>query len=96
MLAASADWQLRAAQRDEVPVEFAAHDYALELSDETVAEVQSAVVQLRQLGTPSGEELLTAMGTTLARLLATGDPREALTLAAQALRHREEYSGVSL
>jgi hypothetical protein len=68
------------------------HDFAAEPRDETIAEVQSAVVQSRlaceQL---SLQNLLDAIDTSCASLLSTGDARFAVAIAAYAIRIREEY-----
>lgn len=70
----------------------APHDYGVEPRDETVAEVQSAVVQSRlACEVLTLQQLLDAIDTAASSLLSTGDARFAVAMAAYAIRIREEY-----
>lgn len=67
------------------------HDATLEPSDETIAEVQSFVVQSRQTGDVDMAECVAAMSHAIRRVIETRNPQWALAVAAFALRLKEEH-----
>lgn len=67
------------------------HDATLEPTDETVAEVQSFVVQSRQMGPLDMAECLAAMSHGIRRIIDTRNPQWAIAIAAFALRLKEEH-----
>jgi hypothetical protein len=72
------------------------HDATLEPTDSTIAEVQSFVVQSRQLSyeglrTLGHLDLIIALSDTLRGLIDEPSPDRAIALAGFALRLREEH-----
>lgn len=67
------------------------HDATLEPTDETIAEVQSLVVQSRQTGPLDIAEGLAAISHCTRRIIETGNPVWAIALAGFALRLKEEH-----
>lgn len=67
------------------------HIIELEPADETIAELQSAVVQSRACAALTLQQLLDGIDRATRSLASTGDPRFAVAAAAYAIRIREEY-----
>jgi uncharacterized coiled-coil protein SlyX len=68
----------------------ARHDYRLEPPDEVIAELQSTVVQLRQRGARTRDELLEALLDAATALSTATEASAAVTVAALAIQLRME------
>jgi hypothetical protein len=67
------------------------HDATLEPTDDTVAEVQSFVVQSRQTGPLDMAECVACLSHAIRRVIETRNPQWAVAAAAFALRLKEEH-----
>ncbi len=67
------------------------HDATLEPTDDTIAAVQSFIVQSRQTGELDVAELIAAIGHCTRRVIETRNPDWAMAIASFALRLREEH-----
>lgn len=67
------------------------HDATLEPTDDTIAEVQSFVVQSRQMGALDMAECVAALSHSIRRVIETRNPQWAVAAAAFALRLKEEH-----